>query len=424
MQISLNADKAQLLSRVRPSATLDWLLNDITLIFIGSVMSMLVNSFVSLLVLAIVFLKHFFVGDISRCLFNCAAVTAILLFMGVMDYLLLGEGGPITVIRDFAMLAAPLCIGMALGIEKDEAYFRTGLLGIRNLMVFACLVSFVMEVCMRVTFNVSGVVSSVPFQTAPVYMDVFSWRCRSFLGHPIVFAHMLLAAIAISYFLEKSQVKKWVTIALFSVFIFMTRSRSGWLIFAFFLVLSLVLAVHSRKIKHWNYFVLAVPFIVVLAAVLFNSDFTFLIVRRFTELSLDDSYSQRSGAISYMINYWASSPLTWLFGNGDNAAGVAMLESTISIEGFRTVDNGWVSLLYNFGFLGVAGILIIAFQPVMTLRAGAVDKDLQRCILFGSGATFLCEMLFYDSYGWFVPFSLFLLLGGASLTMRSKIAAR
>ena len=421
MQISLKHDIAQAFPRERGFATCSWLFNDITLVFLGSVMSMMVNSFVSLVVLAVIFLKHFFVGEISRCLYEYSFITAILVFIGVIDYVLLGEGGVIAVVRDFVLLATSLCIGLALGREKDEAYIKTGLLGIRNLVVLACLVSLVMEVCMQTTFDV--LVAHTPFQTAPIYMDILSWRCRSFLGHPIVFAHMLLTAAAISYFLETSQMMKWGTIALFSVFIFLTRSRSAWLIYGCFICFALIYLLSSRKIKHWNYVVLAFPFVVALAAFLFSTDFIPLIIRRFSELSVDSSYSQRSGAISYMLNYWASSPLTWLFGNGDNASSAAMSETTISIENFTVVDNGWVSLLFNFGILGVVGILLLAVQPVLSHKSGRGD-DLWRCIFFGFSVTFILEMCFYEPYGWFVPFSLFLLLSGVAFTMRLKNVSR
>lgn len=392
-----------------------WLFNDISLVFVGSALSMMVNSLAALIIIAFVFVKHLLFGDVFRSLYSCAGVFVVLLFVGLADYLLMGVGDAAIVIRDYALLVMCLCIGMSLGCAESSTYLKEGLLGIRNYMVFACFVSFIMEVLFRTKFDVNF--SHVPFQTAPIIGDLLSYRCQSYLGHPIVFAHMLISAAVVSYFYETSPIKKWGTILLFLVFVFLTRSRSAWLIVGFYLLFAALSFLLSQKIRHWNYVVLALPFVAIFLAWLFASDLIPMIVSRFSELSVDSSYSQRSGAIFFMLGKWVNAPLMWLFGSGDNASSIAMSETKIVIENFTIVDNGWVTLLFNFGLLGIISMVYLFIQPLLAMKFGG-DRRLCLCVFIGFSLTFCLELCFYETFGWFVPFALLLIFSGYFITSR------
>ena len=121
---------------------------------------------------------------------------------------------------------------------------------------------------------------------------------------------------------------------------------------------------------------------------------------RFGELETDVSYSQRSGAISYIIHSFLSKPLFWLTGNGYGSSRITMLDTTVEISGFSTVDNGFLAMLYEYGFLGICSFASLLISAGISSFKSDCELDQ---VLFSVSCICCAEFMFYCELGWWVP---------------------
>lgn len=221
-----------------------------------------------------------------------------------------------------------------------------------------------------------------------------SLRYESFFGHPIVFAQSLLYALIISWYLEKHSVIRWLTIAIALILLYFTQARSGWLVLAAILLLRMPAI--AKSIAHLDaryIFLIVVGLLGGLWAVCHYGLIEAIIYRFEGLLYRDASFSQRSGAIEYMVNLFLSHPQGWFFGNGFGSSSVEMGKATIVLPGFPSVDNGLVTLLYDCGLIGVISVICILIPPFSGIRNGNSRAFL--CLSLCCLTTFLM-LLFYD----------------------------
>lgn len=261
--------------------------------------------------------------------------------------------------------------------------------------------------CKNIIANRLGFHIISPYQITAIQNHLI-YRVRTVFMHPIVYGNVLVIAIALNYF--SSNKRKWIYYLVFSLNIFLTKSRSTWIVF---LIEILILIYIERKNNVSKKIITLIGgILVLLIVILFETDIGIfsLILNRFTELKGSDSLNQRAGVIPVLFNlFFNSSLFQMIFGHGAHASKIIMKNVTIAIKNFGTVDNEWLSVLYDFGIIGITCLLFtLAGNFRKLLKANTkVTKSIACCIV----VTLLC-LLFYDGFTWMVIYYLFFLLLG------------
>ena len=206
-----------------------------------------------------------------------------------------------------------ILLGFIYGKEKNDGWVGAALLMLRNITVFACLFSFVLEIVLGQRLVTNG---SFSFLQTITIDNPSLYRLRSFFGHAIVFGQMIVIAVVINFKLETSKMKRLLYSVVLLVALLLTKSRSAWIILTASALVYLVFRLKNPEYSKWNLIALLTPAVLLLVFMLYKSGLFNFVGSRFGELETDVSYSQRSGAISYIIHSFLSKPLFWLTGNG------------------------------------------------------------------------------------------------------------
>lgn len=290
-----------------------------------------------------------------------------------------------------------ILLGYIYGKVKNDDWVESALLMLRNVMVFACLFSFVLEIVLGQRLVTNG---SFSFLQTVTIDNPSLYRLRSFFGHAIVFGQMIVIAVVINYKLETGRMKRLLYSVVLLVALLLTKSRSAWIILIALASVYLIFRLKNPEYPKWNLIALLVPAVLLLVFILYKFGLFNFVASRFGELETDVSYSQRSGAIAYIIHSFLSRPLFWLTGNGYGSSRMTMLGTTVEISGFSTVDNGFLAMLYEYGFLGICSfVFLLIFAGIGSFRSGCeLDQ-----VLFSVSCICCAELMFYCELGWWVP---------------------
>lgn len=290
-----------------------------------------------------------------------------------------------------------ILLGYIYGKEKNDDWIRAALLMLRNVAVFACLFSFVLEIVLGQRLVTSG---SFSFMQAITITNPSLYRLRSFFGHAIVFGQMIVIALVINYKLETSQMKRLLFSVILIVALLLTKSRSAWIIAVGLTSVYLIFQLKDPEYSKWNRIAILTPILLLLVYMLYRFGLFSVVESRFNELGTDVSYSQRSGAIEFIFHRFLSKPFFWLTGNGYGSSRLSMLETTVEISGFSTVDNGFLAMLYEYGLLGLCSFVILLISAGISSFRSDCDLDL---VLFSVSCVCCAELMFYCELGWWVP---------------------
>jgi hypothetical protein len=229
--------------------------------------------------------------------------------------------------------------------------------------------------------------------------------------HPIEFGVVLtmILPFALHYALadsDRSRTRRWFPVLAIATAVPISLSRSA--LVGAIVVLALLLPTWPRARRRTSYLVVAI-----LCAILYVSVPGFLgtLTRLFTGISNDGSALSRTDSYTLAAQFIGRSPL---FGRGF---------STFLPE-YRILDNQYLGLMIETGFVGLAAILglfitgIATAHRVRRLSPDPATRQLAQC-LAASIASGACSFATFDAFGFPMVNSLmFLLLGIAGALMR------
>lgn len=220
------------------------------------------------------------------------------------------------------------------------------------------------------------------------------YRVCNIYSHPIIYAHLLLIAFFVTLFTYKRGIAKKIILLLIGIQLLFTQTRSAWIIFAI-AVMVLMLRKHKIPRKKLSKIIFTVLLTICLLLFLnYEYGFTQIIADRFLYLKADNvSFTQRIGSIAIIIkSYFSGNIFQIFFGFGNRASAYLMRSITISIAGFSTTDNQYISLIYNFGVCALL-FLVDFFIKLIKIR-----KCSDICFF-----TMICSvgmMFFYEGLYW------------------------
>lgn len=217
-------------------------------------------------------------------------------------------------------------------------------------------------------------------------LEVGLSRAFSFLGSPNAFAAygVMLLPVALAFMLRKTY--RWYHQAIFAVLsfliaagIFSSLTRAAWVALLPALMLFGVLIKKTRLM------------LVLLVLLLLMASLSTPVRTRFLNL-FSDQYQQKSemGGRNYRWNLaWSIFDESPLFGRGPGSYGGAVAYRAQAFQGLY-VDNYYLQILSNFGFLGFLAFLWILLEIIRNLiLAAKFAQERDKIILFG----ILCGVL-------------------------------
>lgn len=211
-----------------------------------------------------------------------------------------------------------------------------------------------------------------------------TYRLHSIYLHPIIFSLMMLQAFAINHYLLKNQVLKNVLGTLNIYCIFMSLSRSAWLVFAVFVVLIFVqkkmtqrgTLLLEKKINKKNITAVLILFIIIGTFIRRVDLISYWekLVNRWQALEGSMSVSYRLDVISavWQERIHDANPIHWVLGSGYHSVQNAVGRAGIyfgTVEN-NVVDNEWVTLSYDFGLLGIILLLYFSWKSLLVFFQG------------------------------------------------------
>lgn len=372
--------------------------NEFTILFIAAILSV-VSPVKGLFftVLGLLVLKEVLSGHLYKAILDNAVPVVVMGAIVFFSAVAFTSGSKDESLLTVCSYFFCILLGYIYGKEKNDDWVRSALLMLRNVIVFACLFSFVLEVGLGQRLVTSGSFSFL--QTISIDSPSL-YRLRSFFGHAIVFGQMIMIALVINYKLETSQMKRLLFSVILLVALLLTKSRSAWIILIAFSAVYLFFKLKDPEYSNWNKIALLTPILLLVVYVLYKFGLFSVVESRFNELETDVSYSQRSGAIEFIFYRFLSRPFFWLTGNGYGSSRLSMLDTTVEISGFSTVDNGFLAMLYEYGLLGLCSFAVLFISAgISSFRS---DCDLDQ-VLFSVSCVCCAELMFYCELGWWAP---------------------
>ncbi|OZG51082.1 O-antigen ligase like membrane protein [Pseudoscardovia suis] len=199
------------------------------------------------------------------------------------------------------------------------------------------------------------------------------YRVTGLTAHPItaaVFAvSTVILASAFYWRFRKSRYLVIVVVSLLAAAATQTRSIYITLPFALLCVL-VARGIHIPKLDSIKASVVvalaAIPLVLVL---LLDSSFYTQLSLRFSKLWDSGSYLQRAGSLRFLSNYIADGSVSEkLLGHGYGSLVHYLSSENISFvsEGFYTVDNQYVTTIFDLGLLGFLVLTVIAVGKIAT----------------------------------------------------------
>lgn len=250
-------------------------------------------------------------------------------------------------------------------------------------------------------------------------------RVDSFFGHPIVFGSILLFAFWFSFYLVKNRLCRGVCIILLCTGILSSGARSSWVSLLLSLFLYYVVKRNSSftTVKKRDA-VFGGALLVCVIAFLFSDYFTQAISyinSRFLGMMDSVSATQRLGSIAYVISAMFSdwNVISMIFGHGTGSTSSLMGQTTISIVGFQTTDNQYLTLLYNYGIVGIVFVIALIITLVKSIKNEKYHSERQMMSM-GIICGGIFTAFFYELLGWLSVSTLMLLFIGIFFGIRSS----
>lgn len=399
--------------------------DELTLITLAGIIGVLTSTALFYAVLTLIAAKQLLSRKSATGLRLFLPYLPFLLINGIISFGLLSQRGPVESMMHWMILPACLLVGMTLGGGEDLRKLRESLLSVRNLVFVCCIISALLELTLGMYLVGQGEHSF--FEIRAIQEGTQDERVKSVFGHPIIFSQFLLSAIILTLILEDKKWIKEVSTLIFLLFLYLTGSRSAW-ISGFILLLFYAFA-HFRDVvwsTRWNYIAIVLPLVILLCATV-ASDMLISIGNRFLLLfEGDGSYSFRSQAAILAINKLLANPLHLLVGFGEGAGAAFIHEQLIVGVHFSTIDVGWITVLFDYGLLGLSMFVILvakAFYAYWQQR-----NQVTLALLGGGTGVGILMFFYYDMHNSFTPYVFFLIctacLGAMAKTQKKQDSSK
>lgn len=258
-------------------------------------------------------------------------------------------------------------------------------------------------------------------------MGTSAYRASSIFSHAIPFAHMMLIGIAIFILIYKgSTLVKTSVVVIFMLAIAESQTRSALLIAAVLLLLlgfRKLLRSKSNKISPLLIIAICFAGLALEAVVVTGAGLSLFegIMERIADIGLDDvSVSQRSGAIDLIVGeIMKRGPQHFFFGNGIASSNELISAHTITIENFNTVDNNWLTVLFDYG---VFAFILIVFFAIKGLYLLVFDQD-SVVACYGAIVTISSFYMFFYSFTMWKSTMFILLTGYYAICCMARLQA-
>lgn len=321
------------------------------------------------------------------------------------------------------LLILPLTLGTLLVVYFGKDYFYDGLIKISNLMTIINIYGLI-EFFYKENFLVEFMVSDRTRQIVNAFIHTSNYRTSTVFTNPIIYGNLLVIFWWINLYLLKNHKLKILNYILILVNLYATRSRSAWLTFFITIIIYLfVIVFRNIKINNGinNKVIIKIMTILFIFLALINipqvQQVINSIMSRFYELnSIEGSVSatQRLGSINVVLDgVYNGSIRSFILGNGFGSSLDYMMGITVVLVGFNTTDNQYLSVLLDFGIVGL--ILISACILVPLFAEIRNDYNRSLCIIFIIISISIC-MYFYEIAYWpIISQLLFICVGAQSI---------
>lgn len=351
------------------------------------------NAAVALMVLSVG--VHFVLNGTTRIKKRLFLIMCVVLVVLLYNYTL----SPLATKKLLVYLSTFL-MGVFLAEDGDEE-------GIRSLLcVYSCILTI------SALYGVFETLFGNVLDAYTVRTYAATYRLHSIYLHPIIFSLMMLQAFSINHFLVKNQTLKNI-LGIINVYcIFMSLSRSSWLVLAVLIALllvqkkvtqkrSLLLGMIINKKSITAVFVLAVIIGVFIQKADITSYWGTLLNRwQALEGSMAVSYRSRVVSAVWQDRVHDLNPIHWILGSGyhsvQNSVGSAGIY--FGTVGNNVVDNEWVTLTYDFGLLGIILLLYFTWKSLHVFFSKNESENMwivALCIIANLLMAFIC-----DTFGW------------------------
>ncbi|MBI6004191.1 O-antigen ligase family protein [Clostridium perfringens] len=247
-----------------------------------------------------------------------------------------------------------------------------------------------------------------------------NYRAFSIFTHPIIYANILNLAFVINLVNIKQYKKSFnfISLSLILINIYFTKSRGAWLTLFAILIIYFFSNINLKfKISKKRFLgIYITTLILVIIFLIFNDNIIYVynqILQRLNTLGGNDiSTSQRISVIKNIVYYTKNDINIILFGNGIDTASEFMEKYTSVIQGFKAMDNQYLTLYYEVGGIFIIIFLIYIFGLIFSVvnEKSLFKKTNILCLL-----TIFFNMITYDAFGWKVMMFLIVVINTFSM---------
>lgn len=236
------------------------------------------------------------------------------------------------------------------------------------------------------------------WQIKDIYGYARGYRSSGSMENPLVMSFPILLNLNFSYINLRENKKKIYAISfiisMFSLYFFQTRTIYIATAICIFLVEFRHINLKKSKMKFNVFFIILITAIIGIVSKEY-------MIRLFSGNML--SYIHRQKSIKFVLNLMMNqNPIYLLTGHGYGSLSYKVFSEriTITTKGFYAIDNEYITMLYEFGVLGML-IFLVAFIYLIKIRKQAPSN---KKILFDT--SFISYAIYLASFNFFHWFSL------------------
>lgn len=319
-----------------------------------------------------------------------------------------------SLIKIFIMLTTVI-LGFELGCIEKRRYYISGFIIINRFMMIINLCG-ILEFLLKYNYFINFIVDENVRGWHTWSIGTSYYRIFTVFTHPIIYANMLVIVFWINFLLEKNKKYRAINTILIIFCLYATKSRSSWIAFVITILIYYISGVRIKNKLTYRHIINSL--IIILSILLLShlnlfKDIINNIINRFTELFNNggtESSIQRIGTINYILDtLYNQSIIKTLLGNGFGQVAKLMNKVTISIKDFTSTDNQYLSILIEFGIVGIILNIIMILRVFLKFLKSECKFEKNILILFISMSI---NMFFYELYGWNIILYLYLLIIG------------
>ncbi|MGU8151485.1 O-antigen ligase family protein [Clostridium perfringens] len=391
-----------------------------TIIFLSSILGGYFSEFskyiFDLVIISIVIItffkkKSFKIIYIEKNLFLNIFLIIFLILASIIN--LKNLNSLIFIIRLILIIVATVQILRVNGLEEVRLFYKNFIY-----IIFVLNIIGIFEIINKDNFYYKFLVGNFNGWFTGIGDD--NYRAFSIFTHPIIYANILNLAFVINLVNIKQYKKSFnfISLSLILINIYFTKSRGAWLTLFAILIIYFFSNINLKfKISKKRFLgIYITTLILVIIFLIFNDNIIYVynqILQRLNTLGGNDiSTSQRISVIKNIVYYTKNDINIILFGNGIDTASEFMEKYTSVIQGFKAMDNQYLTLYYEVGGIFIIIFLIYIFGLIFSVvnEKSLFKKTNILCLL-----TIFFNMITYDAFGWKVMMFLIVVINTFSM---------